>query len=69
MLQTLIHHPAACFIIGLLFIVALTFGANRLGLIAWLWWLDHRKSDRCQSNRGDRKHHGEATSEYWSIHQ
>ena len=57
-IQTLIDHWAACFV-AFLFLVALTFAADRLGLIAWLAWLDCHKRDR----------HGKATKEYWRIHQ
>jgi hypothetical protein len=55
MLETLIHHPIAS-IIGLLFIVALTFGANQMGLMAWLSWLDRRENDRRESNRRESPH-------------
>jgi hypothetical protein len=58
MIRTLIHHPAAC-LIAFLSLVVLTFIANRLGLSAWLAWLDRRK----------KKRRGEVTREYWKIHQ
>ena len=44
-MQTLIDHPAAS-VITLFSLVALTFIAKRLGLIAWLAWLDRRKEER-----------------------
>lgn len=62
MIQTVIHHPAAC-LIAFLALVALTFAANRLGLIVWLAWPDRHKGDRGQ------KSHSEATKEYWRVHQ
>jgi hypothetical protein len=58
MIRTLIRHPAAYFI-AFLSLVVLTFVANRLGLIAWLAWL----------NRREDKRRGEVTREYWKIHQ
>jgi hypothetical protein len=64
MLETLIHHPIA-WIVGLLFIVALTFGANQMGLMAWLSWLDRRENDRRESPH----RHGDATTHYWRIHR
>jgi hypothetical protein len=58
MIQTLIHHPAAdC--IALLSLVALMFVFDRLGLIAWIPWLNRRKN----------KQHDEAAEDYWRIHQ
>jgi hypothetical protein len=62
-IQTLIDHPAAC-LIAFLFLVALTFAADLLGLIVWLAWLDRHKGDRREQKR-----HGEATKEYWRVHQ
>jgi hypothetical protein len=63
MIQTLIHHRAAC-LIALASLVALAFVANRLGLIVWLAWLDRHAGDRREEKR-----HGEVTREYWRIHQ
>jgi hypothetical protein len=57
MIETLIHHRAACLIVLLL--IALAFLANHLGLITWLAWLDRREE----------KHPGEATKDYWRLHQ
>jgi hypothetical protein len=57
-LWTLNHHPAA-YLIAFLSLVVLTLVANRLGLIAWLAWLDRR-----EDMRG-----GEVTREYWKLHQ
>jgi hypothetical protein len=68
MLETLIHHPIAS-IIGLLFIVALTFGANQMGLMAWLSWLDRRENDSRGSQRRDSGSHGDAATHYWRVHQ
>lgn len=74
MLETLIHHPIA-WIIGLLFIVALTFGANQVGLMAWLSWLDRRENDRRENDRRENNHResphrqSDATTHYWRIHQ
>jgi hypothetical protein len=58
MIEVLIHHRAAC-LIALLSLVALAFVANRLGLLVWLAWLDRREEKRP----------GEATKEYWRLHQ
>ena len=63
MQEMLTHHPTACFI-GLLLVVAITSEANRLGLIAWLSWLDLRESRL----RG-RKRHGQALRECWRIRE
>ena len=63
MIQMLIHHRAAC-LIALLSLVALAFVANRLGLIVWLAWLDRR-----EGNRREKRCHGDATKEYWRLHQ
>ena len=63
MIQMLIHHLVAC-LIAFVFLVALTFAADRLGLIIWLAWLDRHKGDR-----REQKHHNEATKEYWRMHQ
>jgi hypothetical protein len=62
-MQILIHHPAACLITFLL-LVALTFLADRLGLIVWLAWLD-----RCEGDRREEKRHDEATEEHWRVPQ
>ena len=63
MIQTVIRHPAACLGVFLA-LITLTFVVNRLGLVVWLAWLDRHKGDR----RGQ-KSHGEATKEYWRVHQ
>jgi hypothetical protein len=47
-MQTLIDHPAAS-VITLFSLVALTFIAKRLGLIAWLAWLDRPTPSRRRS--------------------
>jgi hypothetical protein len=63
MIEVLIHHSAAC-LIDFLLLLVLTFLADRLGLIAWLAWLD-----RCKGDRRAEKRHDEATEEYWRIHE
>ena len=63
MIEVLIHHSAAC-LIAFIFLVVLTFSADRLGLTAWLAWLDRYKGDRRAEKR-----HSEATEEYWRIHK
>lgn len=63
MTHTLTHHPAAC-VIGFLSLVVLTFVANRLGLIFWLWWSVRDEGDRHKENR-----ESEAVDEYWRIHR
>lgn len=62
MMQTLIDHPAA--LIAFLLLVALTFASHRLGLTAWLAWLDRHKGDRREQKR-----HGEATKDDWRVRQ
>jgi hypothetical protein len=57
MIETIIHHRAACLIVLLL--IALAFLANRPGLITWLAWVDRREEE----------HPGEATKDYWRLHQ
>lgn len=63
MIQTLIHHRTG-FLIAFLFLVALTFVVNRLGLIVWIAWLDRYKGDRYEDKR-----RGESTREYWRLHK
>lgn len=63
MMQALIHHSAAC-LIAFLFLVVGTLLADRLGLIVWLAWLDRHEGNRREENR-----HGDATEEYWRIHE
>lgn len=64
MMQTLIHHAAAC-LVTLLSLVALTFIAKRLGLTAWIAWLDRRHrldrpgENRRRDDRGGRDHRQE----------
>jgi hypothetical protein len=57
MIQTLIHYPAADFI-AVLSLVALIVVFDRLGLIAWIPWLDRRKD----------KQRDKAADGYWNIH-
>jgi hypothetical protein len=68
MIEILIHHPVAC-LITLVSFVALTFAADRLGLIAWVAWLDRHQKGRREKDRRQAKRHGEATKEYWRMHQ
>jgi hypothetical protein len=63
MIEVLIHHSAAC-LMAFLLLVVLTFLADRLGLVVWLAWLD-----RYNGNRRAEKRHGDATEEYWRIHE
>jgi hypothetical protein len=63
MIQAVIHHPAAC-LGALQALVALAFVVNRMGLIVWLAWVDpHKGAHR------EQKRNGEATKEYWRVHQ
>jgi hypothetical protein len=64
MIQTLIHHPAAC-LIAFLSLVVLTFVANRLGLISWLPWLGRHDEDRHKEKRDSE----DTEAEYWKIHR
>ena len=64
MIEVLIHHSAAC-LIAFSFLVVGTLLADRLGLIVWLAWLDRHEGDR----RGEENCHGDATEEYWRIHE
>jgi hypothetical protein len=57
MIQSLIHYPAADFI-AVLSLVALIVVFDRLGLIAWILSLDHRKG----------KQRDKAADDYWNIH-
>jgi hypothetical protein len=63
MIEVLIHYSAAC-LIAFLLLVVLTFLADRLGLVVWLGWLDRHNGDRRAVKR-----HGDATEEYWRIHE
>jgi hypothetical protein len=65
MKQMLIHHPVAC-LIAVLLLVTLTSAADRLGLIAWLAWLDRHKH---KGYRRVQKSHGETTKEYWRVYE
>jgi hypothetical protein len=61
MMQALIHHSATC-LIAFSFLVVGALLADRLGLIVWLAWLDRhdRREENCR---------GDATEEYWRIHE
>jgi hypothetical protein len=63
MIEVLLHHSAAC-LMAFLLLVVLTFLADRLGLVVWLAWLD-----RYNGNRRAEKRLGDATEEYWRIHE
>ncbi len=50
MLQTMIDHPAGCFI-ALVSLLAFIFVTDQLGMIAWLTWLDRRDEARRRDTR------------------
>jgi hypothetical protein len=64
MIQTLIHHPAAC-VIAFLSLVVLTFVANRLGLISWLPRLGRHDEDRHEEKPDSE----DTEEEYWKTHR
>jgi hypothetical protein len=59
MIEILIHYPAARFVAALLALIAGTFIINRLGLSAWVAWI----------NQHERKPKHKAAGEYWRVHR
>ncbi len=62
MMPTLIVLSLGYFV-AFLVLISLVFAVDRLGLMVWVAWLNHRE------NKREHKPEGNGSGEYWRVHR